>query len=162
MRAILPAVPTTVLFSLIRAMGCLARRPQHLALGVLPVVTAGLAILGLAGIVALTGAELANFYVALVFLGIGWNFGFVGATTLLATAHEPNERGRAQGLNDMMVFGCVTVASLASVGLMNCSGGGTPVDGWNAVNIAMIPFLSLAGAALVWLSFGSHRAGVNA
>lgn len=114
------------------------------------IVTAGLVILGLAGIVALMGVTLTNFYLALIFLGVGWNFGFVGATSLLASAHAPHERGRVQGLNDMMVFGCVTLASLASGGLMNCSGG-TAVEGWNAVNVAMIPFLILAGGALIWL-----------
>jgi len=114
------------------------------------VIAAGLTILGIAGITALAGVTLSNFYAALIFLGLGWNFGFIGATSLLATAHAPHERGRAQGLNDMIVFGCVTVASLASGGLMNCSGG-TPVDGWSAVNYAMIPFLLLAGAALIWL-----------
>lgn len=123
---------------------------------VLKIVTAGLLILGMAGIVALTGVTLPNFYIALILLGIGWNFGFVGATSLLAGAHAPQERGRAQGLNDMMVFGCVTFASLASGGLMNCSGG-TPIDGWNAVNYAMIPFLLLAGGALIWL-IGRNRA----
>lgn len=124
--------------------------------GVLKIMTAGLVILGLAGIVALTGVTLTNFFVALILLGFGWNFGFVGATNLLASAHGPHERGRAQGLNDMMVFGCVTFASLASGGLMNCSGG-TPVDGWNAVNIAMIPFLLLAGGALIWLVMQNRR-----
>lgn len=118
--------------------------------GVLRIVTAGLLILALSGVVALTGATLTNFYIALILLGVGWNFGFVGATSLLATAHTPHERGRVQGMNDMFVFGCVTMASLASGGLMNCAGG-TPVDGWNAVNIAMIPFLLLAGGALIWL-----------
>ena len=101
--------------------------------------------------VALAGVELSNFFIALILLGIGWNFGFIGATTLLATAHASHERGRAQGLNHMIVFGCVTLASLASGGLLNCSGG-TAVNGWNAVNMAMIPFLMLAGAALVWLT----------
>lgn len=129
--------------------------------GVLRIVTAGLLILGLAGIVALTGVKLSNFYIATMLLGIGWNFGFVGATTLLSTAHGPNERGRAQGLNDTMVFGCVTLASLASGGLMNCSGG-TPVDGWNAVNYAMTPFLLLAAAALVWLLSQNRRVASNA
>ncbi|MEM9441042.1 MAG: MFS transporter [Pseudomonadota bacterium] len=114
------------------------------------VIAAGLIILGIAGITALAGVTLSNFYAALIFLGLGWNFGFIGATSLLATAHAPHERGRTQGLNDMIVFGCVTLASLASGGLMNCSGG-TPVDGWSAVNYAMIPFLLLAGAALIWL-----------
>ena len=56
-----------------------------------------------------------------------------------------------QGLNDLLVFGGVTFASLASGGLMNCSGG-TPVEGWTSVNLAMAPFLVLAGGALIWLT----------
>ncbi len=87
------------------------------------VIATGLTILGLAGVVALQGVELENFFVALILLGVGWNFGFIGATSMLAGAHAPEERGRVQGMNDMIVFGCVTVASLASGGLMNCSGG---------------------------------------
>jgi MFS family permease len=118
--------------------------------GVTRIISCGLIILGLAGVVALSGIALGNFFVALVLLGIGWNFGFIGATSLLTSAHEPHERGRAQGLNDMMVFGCVTLASLASGGLLNCTGG-SAVQGWSAVNLAMVPFLLLAGSALVWL-----------
>jgi MFS family permease len=118
--------------------------------GVERIIAAGLATLAAAGLVALTGVTLANFFVALVLLGIGWNFGFIGATSMLAGAHAPEERGRVQGMNDMLVFGCVTLASLASGGLMNCSGGNV-TDGWNAVNLAMIPFLALAGGALIWL-----------
>jgi MFS family permease len=118
--------------------------------GVERIIAAGLVILLAAGLVALNGVALGNFFVALIFLGIGWNFGFIGATTMLATAHEPQERGRMQGLNDLVVFGGVTVASLASGGLMNCSGG-TPIEGWSAVNLAMIPLLVLAGGALLWL-----------
>ncbi len=117
------------------------------------IVGAGLAILAAAGVVALMGTDLSNFFVALVLLGLGWNFGFIGATTMLASAHTPEERGRVQGMNDMIVFGCVTLASLASGGLMNCSGG-DPVEGWTAVNLAMVPFLLLAGGALVWLMIG--------
>ena len=115
------------------------------------IIAVGLVVLTFAGITALAGVTLGNFFVALILLGIGWNFGFIGATSLLATAHAPHERGRAQGLNDMMVFGCVTLASLASGGLMNCSGG-SAVNGWSTVNLAMIPFLLLAAAALVWLA----------
>jgi len=125
--------------------------------GVEKIIGAGLVILAFAGVVALAGVELTNFYVALILLGLGWNFGFIGATTLLASSHTPSERGRIQGLNDALVFGCVTVASLASGGLMNCSGG-TPVEGWNAVNYAMGPFLALAGGALVWLILDRRRA----
>ncbi len=118
--------------------------------GVERIMGLGLVILGVAGAVGLMGVELTNFYVALVLLGLGWNFGFIGATTMLASAHTPNERGVIQGVNDMIVFGMVTVASLASGGLMNCSGGSAE-QGWTAVNIAMVPFLALAGLALVWL-----------
>ncbi|WP_300066296.1 MFS transporter [uncultured Ruegeria sp.] len=118
--------------------------------GVEKIVALGLAILAGAGVVALQGVELGNFFVALILLGIGWNFGFIGATSMLAASHEVHERGRMQGLNDLLVFGGVTVASLASGGLMNCSGG-SPVEGWTAVNLAMIPLLTLAGGALLWL-----------
>ena len=122
--------------------------------GVERVIIAGLLILAAAGVVALSGTTLVNFFAALVLLGLGWNFGFIGATTLLASSHSAAERGRVQGMNDMMVFGCVTLASLASGGLMNCSGG-DPVQGWSAVNLAMAPFLALAGGALIWLTL--HR-----
>ena len=124
--------------------------------GVTRIISAGLVILALAGVVALMGVTLGNFFVALILLGVGWNFGFIGATAMLANAHESHERGNAQGLNDMMVFGFVTLASLASGGLMNCSGG-TPVHGWNTVNLAMIPFLVLAGGALLWLATGQRK-----
>ncbi len=120
-------------------------------LGAEKVVGIGLAILAGSGAVALMGVELEHFFVALVLLGIGWNFGFIGATTLLAANHAPHERGRMQGLNDLIVFGGVTLASLSSGGLMNCSGG-TVQAGWAAVNLAMVPFLVLAGGALIWLA----------
>ena len=113
------------------------------------IVATGLACLAAAGLVALAGIELANFFGALVLLGLGWNFGFIGATAMLAGAHAPEERGRVQGLNDAIVFGSVTLASLASGGLMNCSGGDV-VEGWRAVNLAMVPLLTLAGGALIW------------
>ena len=118
--------------------------------GVEKIMAAGLVILAGAGLVALSGVTLTNFFAALVLLGLGWNFGFIGATSMLAGSHRPEERGVVQGLNDMIVFGMVTVASLASGGLMNCSGG-TAVEGWNAVNLAMVPFLVLAGGSLIWL-----------
>jgi MFS family permease len=118
--------------------------------GTRAIIAIGLAILAGAGVIALQGVTLENFFIALVLLGIGWNFGFIGATTMLATAYAVEERGRVQGMNDMIVFGMVTVASLASGGLMNCSGGSAQ-EGWNAVNMAMVPFLALAGASLIWL-----------
>jgi MFS family permease len=118
--------------------------------GVEKIMGLGIAILATAGVVGLQGVDLENFFIALILLGLGWNFGFIGATTMLTGAHEPHERGRMQGLNDLLVFGGVTVASLASGGLMNCSGG-SAVEGWTAVNMAMVPFLALAGGSLIWL-----------
>ncbi|WP_108886201.1 MFS transporter [Pseudoprimorskyibacter insulae] len=119
--------------------------------GVEKIVATGLLILAIAGGVALQGVQLENFFIALILLGIGWNFGFIGATAMLASSHEPHERGRMQGMNDLIVFGGVTFASLSSGGLMNCSGG-TAQEGWTAVNMAMAPFLVLAGGALLWLA----------
>lgn len=132
--------------------------------GVMTIMTTGLIILTGAGTAALFGVQLAeadaapsllSFYAGLILLGVGWNFGFIGATTLLAKSHRPNERGMIQGLNDMIVFGCVTIASLASGGLMNCSGGPV-IEGWTAVNLAMVPFILLAGGALLWLAAKSR------
>jgi MFS family permease len=119
--------------------------------GVEKVMATGLVILAAAGSVAIAGVDLMNFYAALILLGIGWNFAFIGATTMLTGAVEPAERGRMQGLNDLIVFGGVTMASLASGGLMNCSGSSVQA-GWSAVNMAMLPFLVLAGGALIWLT----------
>jgi MFS family permease len=126
-------------------------------IGAKRVVGLGLVILAAAGAVAMAGVELENFFLALVLLGIGWNFGFIGATSLLAANHTADERGRMQGLNDLIVFGGVTVASLSSGGLMNCSGGSVEA-GWQAVNMAMVPFLVLAGAALIWLAMRPREA----
>lgn len=125
--------------------------------GVQRIMALGLLILAGAGAVALQGVDVANFFMALILLGVGWNFGFIGATTMLAQHHAPHERGIVQGMNDLVVFGGVTFASLASGGLMNCSGG-SPIAGWNAVNMAMAPFLMLAGGALIWLYFKPKEA----
>ena len=125
--------------------------------GTTKIVAAGLFILACAGAVALQGVNVENFFLALILLGVGWNFGFIGATTMLASAHNPEEKGIVQGMNDFFVFGGVTVASLSSGGLMNCSGG-SPVEGWTSVNIAMVPFLTLAGGALIWLAMQKRRA----
>lgn len=116
------------------------------------IVAVGLLFLGTAGLIALSGIALANFFGTLIMLGLGWNFGFIGATAMLSAAHTPAERGRVQGMNDFLVFGMVTLASAASGGLMNCSGG-SAAQGWTAVNLAMIPLLVLAAVSLIWLFF---------
>lgn len=114
------------------------------------IIAIGLIILAFSGITAFLGVDLMNFYFALALLGVGWNFGFIGATTLISSSHNKSERGIVQGTNDFIIFGSVTLASLTSGGLMNCSGG-SPQDGWSTVSLAMIPMLILAGIALTWL-----------
>jgi len=119
--------------------------------GIQRVMAVGLIILAAAGAVAMAGVDLFNFFAALMLLGFGWNFAFIGATTMLTTLITPAERGRMQGMNDLIVFGGVTLASFSSGGLMNCSGSSVQA-GWQAVNMAMLPFLVLAGGALIWLA----------
>ena len=115
------------------------------------VMSVGLVILAASGAVAMAGVDLINFFAALMLLGFGWNFAFIGATTMLTALITPSERGRMQGMNDLIVFGGVTLASFSSGGLMNCSGSSVQA-GWQAVNMAMLPFLVLAGGSLIWLA----------
>ena len=124
--------------------------------GATRIVALGLAILAGAGLVALNGVAIPNFFGALILLGIVWNFGFIVATAMLSAAHAPEERGRVQGLNDFIVFGVVGLASLASGGLMNCAAA-DPVAGWTAVNLATLPLLATAGGALLWMALRCAR-----
>ena len=87
-----------------------------------------------------------TFYVTMILLGLGWNFGYIGATAMLTRAYRPEEPDRA-GLNDAVVFAGVFLASLSSGGLMNwldCR-----QAGWSTVNLAMLPFLVPGGGALI-------------
>ena len=113
------------------------------------IIGIGLFLLGACGVVALSGIELTNFYIALVLLGLGWNFGFIGATAFLTSIVEPEYRARVQGFNDFCVFGLVAFASFSSGGLLSWFG-------WEAVQLAMPPFLLLAALGLIWLSSRKH------
>ncbi|MEM8790765.1 MAG: MFS transporter [Pseudomonadota bacterium] len=108
------------------------------------IILTGLAALASAAAIGLAGIEIANFYAALMLLGVGWNFGFIGATTMLTGAHRPEERSRVQGVNDFLVFGTVTIASFSSGALLTGIG-------WHAVNIAVLPGVGLAALCLLWL-----------
>lgn len=107
------------------------------------VTAAGLIIIGISGAVALTGLDLRHFFISLILLGIGWNFGFIGATAMVAAAHTEAERARAQGLNDFAVFGTVAALSFFSGALMQASG-------WHLINLMMFPFIAIVLAPLVW------------
>ena len=119
--------------------------------GRLPVIAVGLLLLGVCGAIAASGVELHNFYLALVALGLGWNFSFIGATSLLGTTHTPAERAKVQGLNDFLVMGLVAAGSFGSGALLD-------TFGWNAVQYAMAPALVAALLGLVWLALVRPRA----
>ena len=94
---------------------------------------------------AVAGVELHHFYLALIALGMGWNFSYVGATSLLGTTHTRAEQAKVQGLNDFLVLGLVAVGSFGSGALLN-------TYGWTAVQYAMAPALLLALAGIAWLA----------
>lgn len=114
------------------------------------IIALGLLIIAASAGIALSGLQLEHFFVSQILLGLGWNFGFIGSTALLTKLQTPQERGSIQGLNDLVVFGGVSLASLVSGGLMNCSTE-TVGEGWQLINIATIPFLTIAALALGWL-----------
>ncbi|WP_267425752.1 MFS transporter [Methylobacterium sp. GC_Met_2] len=103
------------------------------------IVAVGLALTGGAALVGLTGVDVAHFWAALVALGLGWNFGFVGASAMVLECHRPDERTRVQSVNDFIVFGLVALGSFSSGGLLTSFG-------WDAV--LWVSFLPLAGAIL--------------
>jgi MFS family permease len=114
--------------------------------GRLPVIAVGLLLLGICGAIAIAGVDLHHFYIALVALGIGWNFSFIGATSLLGTTHTAAEQAKVQGLNDFLVLGLVALGSFASGALLD-------TFGWSAVQYAMAPALVVALAGIAWLAF---------
>ncbi len=105
------------------------------------VVAAGLTLLAAAAICGLAGIALANFTVGLILLGIGWNFGFVGASSLVLETHRPEERTRVQSFNDFLVFGTMAVGSFSSGQLLIAFG-------WASVNWVVFPPVAIGLAAL--------------
>jgi MFS family permease len=111
--------------------------------GVLPVMFAG-AVLNLASIgIALTGISVAHFWFSLVLLGVGWNFLFIGGTTLLTETYRPEERAKAQGANDQAIFIMMVISSLTS-------GVTVTTAGWERVNLFALPMVALVVAAIIW------------
>jgi MFS family permease len=105
------------------------------------IVAVGLALTAASIVVGLGGIDVAHFWLTLILLGIGWNFGFLGASAMVLDCHRPEERTRVQSLNDFIVFGAMTLGSLASGGLLTARG-------WDAVLwISFVP-LVLAVVAL--------------
>lgn len=119
----------------------------HLILrfGVLRILGAG-ALIGLLSVTTnLVGTTVGHFWLALLLLGVSWNFLFVGGTTLLTEVYRPEERAKCQALNDFTVFTTVTIASLSAGALQNFLG-------WQAVNLGVLPLLAAALLSVLWLS----------
>jgi len=119
--------------------------------GVLSVMGTGVALLAGHVVLALGGTGFYSFAGALILLGLGWNFLYVGGTNLLTRAYTPAERGKAQAANDFTIFVVGLVASL-SAGLLEQS------IGWQSLNLILLPWLGLAGAAIAWLGFSRRLA----
>jgi MFS family permease len=111
--------------------------------GVTRILFVGAGLLLACCAINLEGLAVANFWAANLALGIGWNFLFIGATSLLTRAYAPEEKGKAQALNDFMVFGTVAVSSFASGALLSSIG-------WQIVQIAMLPPVAVAALAVLW------------
>ncbi len=117
-------------------------------LGVLPLMFIG-AVLNVVCIgIALSGVAVANFWWSLVLLGVGWNFLYIGGTTLLTETYRPEERAKAQGVNDQTIFIVMAISSFTS-------GMTVTAAGWERVNLMALPLVALVAAAIVW--YGWHE-----
>jgi MFS family permease len=123
--------------------------------GVARIILAGVVLEMVCVAIALSGVAVANFWVALTLLGVGWNFMYVGATTLLTETHTPAERAKVQGVNDMAIFATMVVSSLSSGALFT-------YQGWQIMNYLAIPFLLAAGIAAGALGYSRRRAAAAA
>ena len=110
----------------------------------------GAGVFLLAVVIALAGMDAWNFRIALTLNGLGWNFLFVGATTLVTTTYRPSERGRAQALNDFLVFGTTATCSLLAGFLQNRLG-------WLPLNWLSVVLVGVAILAVGWLKLRHRR-----
>ncbi|MFA7664916.1 MAG: MFS transporter [Burkholderiaceae bacterium] len=120
--------------------------------GKLLITALGLILIAVSGLFALAGLELLHFWGSLILLGVGWNFGFIGATAMVTDCYEAPERAKVQALNDFLVFGTVAVASFGSGHLLDTAG-------WDTINALMLPIVGvvlLMLAALAWHGRGSR------
>jgi MFS family permease len=123
--------------------------------GAVQVVITGLLLIGGSAVLGLAGVSIMHFWVMLVLLGIGWNFGFVGSSVMVLDCHAEEERTKAQALNDFIVFGTMAVGSVASGGLLNAFG-------WNTVLWVSIGPLVSSALALFRSSSRNGKGGAAA
>jgi MFS family permease len=103
----------------------------------------GLSLIVGAATIGYLGIALWNFWIGLAVLGIGWNFAFISATTLVTECHDPHERNKVQAFNDFLVFGSMAIGSFSSGALL-------VRFGWAAVNEVVYPVILIAALLLVW------------
>lgn len=118
--------------------------------GVVRVIAAGFAMLLASAAISIAGITLWHFWIGLMLLGVGWNFGFIGATTLVTETHRPQERTRVQSFNDFLVFGSMAIGSFGSGKVL-------ALYGWAAVNEIVFPVVLTAGVMLGWLVLRQRR-----
>ena len=114
------------------------------------VVATGLVLEAAAATIGLSGITALHFWATLIVLGIGWNFGFVGASALVLETHRPQERNKVQAFNDFLVFGMMAVGSFSSGQLL-------ANYGWSAVNMVVYPPVLLGLTVLAFASFARRR-----
>ena len=119
-------------------------------LGVVRVLQMGALLLIACLAINLLGTSVTHFWIALFALGVGWNFLFIGGTAMLTETYRPEERAKAQALNDFLVFSATSVASLGAGALLHAWG-------WQWVNLAVIPFVALILVSLGWLFLVERR-----
>lgn len=111
---------------------------------------AGVAILTFHVVATMTGTGFDSFAAALVLLGVGWNFLYIGGTTLLTTTYTPAEKGRAQATNDMTIFVVGLACSFGAGGLLE-------LFGWQRMNLMLLPWLAVAALLLLWQDRRARR-----
>ena len=115
------------------------------------IVVVGLLMEAVAAVIGLSGTSAMHFWVGLVVLSVGWNFGFVGASALVMETHRPSERTKVQAFNDFLVFGVMAVGSFSSGELL-------ANYGWATVNAAVFPPVVFGLVVLAWSGFARRRA----
>lgn len=118
--------------------------------GLTAMMLAGVGLLLTHVVVAMSGAALANYLSGLVLLGVGWNFLYVGGSTLLTETYRASERARVQGLNDFLIVGVAAAASFSAGALVDAFG-------WRGLNLAAVPFLAAAGLAIVFSAASGRK-----
>jgi MFS family permease len=114
------------------------------------IVALGLALEALAAVIGISGISALHFWAGLIVLGLGWNFGFIGASALVLETHQPQERNKVQAFNDFLVFGLMAVGSFSSGQLL-------ANFGWSTVNAVVFPPIVLGLVMLAVVGLAKRR-----